>query len=157
MDWFDGNEWIAWLGLAIALAAVEVATVDLIFLMLAIGAVAGAVTAAAGAGIAVQVVVALVVATAMLGVVRPAVKKRIMPKDTELGVTAYTNRSASVLEVVTPESGRIKLGGEIWSARTSPGAPPIEPGTSVRVVSIEGATAIVVASSPPVHDSVRGE
>ena len=38
--------------------------------------------------------------------------------------------------------GRVKLGGETWSA--SPSDPePLEPGEEVRVVRIDGATAIV--------------
>jgi len=48
-----------------------------------------------------------------------------------------------VLETVTEHDGRIKLAGETWSARTQPDAAPCLPGQEVRVVSIQGATAIV--------------
>jgi membrane protein implicated in regulation of membrane protease activity len=43
MDWFGDNPWLGWLGLALILAAVEAATVDFVFLMLAGGAVAASV------------------------------------------------------------------------------------------------------------------
>ena len=49
MDWLIDNWWLAWLGLAIVLAAIEAATVDFVFLMFAGGAAAGAVAAALGA------------------------------------------------------------------------------------------------------------
>ncbi len=42
----DSASWIAWVGVALALGAIEAATVDFIFLMLAGGALGGAVAAA---------------------------------------------------------------------------------------------------------------
>ena len=44
---------------------------------------------------------------------------------------------------MTENDGRIKLGGETWTARTAPDTAACLPGQEVRVVSIEGATAIV--------------
>ena len=48
MDWLNDNAWLGWLGLAIALAAIEVATVDFVFVMLAGGALAGSLGLDAG-------------------------------------------------------------------------------------------------------------
>jgi membrane protein implicated in regulation of membrane protease activity len=39
----------------------------------------------------------------------------------------------------------VKIGGEVWSARASDGQGVIEPGARVTVLSISGATAVVVA------------
>ena len=64
-------DWALWLGLAVVLGLVEVTTLDLTFLMLSAGAVAAAGAAGIGAPFALQAVVAIVVAIAMLGVVRP--------------------------------------------------------------------------------------
>jgi membrane protein implicated in regulation of membrane protease activity len=145
MSWFSDNGWLAWLGLALVLGAVEAASVDFVFSMLAGGALAGAIAAALGASPAVQVITACVVAAALLAMVRPIAKRYFSVPEGHggIGARAQVGRSALVLETVTEHDGRVKLGGETWSARTHPGAAPCLPGQEVRVVSIQGATAIV--------------
>jgi membrane protein implicated in regulation of membrane protease activity len=49
-----------------------------------------------------------------------------------------------VLERVDAAGGRVKIGGEVWSARAYLEDQVIEPGTLVEVASIEGATALVL-------------
>jgi membrane protein implicated in regulation of membrane protease activity len=145
MSLFSDNSWLAWLGLALVLGAVEAASVDFVFSMLAGGALAGAVAAAIGAPFSVQVVTAVVVAAALLALVRPVAKRYFQVPEGHggIGAGAHVGRSALVLETVNEHDGRVKLGGETWSARTDPGAAPILPGQEVRVVSIKGAPAIV--------------
>jgi membrane protein implicated in regulation of membrane protease activity len=145
MTFLSENGWLAWLGLALVLAAVEAASVDFVFSMLAGGALAGAVAAALGATLTVQVIVACVVAGAFLAMVRPIAKRYFSVPEGHggIGTHAQVGRAALVLETVTEYDGRVKLGGETWSARTAPDAAPCLPGHEVRVVSIEGATAIV--------------
>ncbi|HEY5248359.1 MAG TPA: NfeD family protein [Dermatophilaceae bacterium] len=145
MSWFSDNGWLAWVGLALVLGAVEAASVDFVFSMLAGGAVAGAVAAALGVSFAGQVIIAVAVAAAMLAMVRPVAKRYFSVPEGHggIGTGAQVGRSALVLETVTEYDGRVKLGGETWSARTHPGVPPCLPGHEVRVVSIQGATAIV--------------
>ncbi|MDO5711763.1 MAG: NfeD family protein, partial [Micrococcales bacterium] len=53
-EWLQGNEWAAWLAVALILGVVEAATVDLVFLMLAGGALAGTIAALAGLGLVGQ-------------------------------------------------------------------------------------------------------
>ena len=145
MSWFSEHGWLAWLGLALALAAIEAASVSFVFVMLAGGALAGMVTAAVGANFTVQVIAMVVVATALLLLARPLVKRHfLVPEDRrDIGAAAQVGRTAMVLQTVTVNDGRVKLGGETWSARTAPDAAACLPGQEVRVVSIEGATAIV--------------
>jgi membrane protein implicated in regulation of membrane protease activity len=145
MSWFGDHGWLAWVGLALALGAIEVVSVAFVFLMLAGGALAGAVAAAVGFPLEVQVMVAVGVAVALLLMVRPIVKGRFMVPDgnDEIGAVAQVGRSAMVLQTVTEHDGRVKLGGETWSARTAPDTAACLPGQEVRVVSIQGATAIV--------------
>lgn len=143
MSWW-GDGWLEWLAAALVLGAIEAASVHFVFVMLAGGALAGAVAAALGAPLPVQVITAVVVASALLATVRPFAKRYFtVPDDGGIGSRAQLGRSAQVLETVTEHDGRIKLGGETWSARTPPGAALCLPGQEVRVVSIEGATAIV--------------
>jgi len=145
MSWFSDSGWLAWLGLALALMAVEAISVDFVFVMLGGGALAGAVASAAGTPFAVQVILAVVVAAALLLTVRPVVRRYFPVPEGHggIGAAAQVGRLAQVLETVTEHDGRVKLGGETWSARTQPEVEPLLPGQEVRVVSIEGATAIV--------------
>ena len=124
MSWFIDYGWLAWLGLALVLGAVEVASVDFVFSMLAGGALAAALAAALGASFPAQVIIAVVVAGALLAIVRPLAKRYFTVPDGHggIGAGAQVGRSAQVLETVTEHDGRVKLAGETWSARTRPGA-----------------------------------
>jgi membrane protein implicated in regulation of membrane protease activity len=59
------------------------------------------------------------------------------------GTAALAGARAIVLERVDENGGRIRLGGEEWSARAYVPDEVFEPGTQVEVVKIEGATALV--------------
>nr|WP_203643620.1 NfeD family protein [Streptomyces sp. SID14478] len=115
------------------------------FGMLSAGAVAGAVTAGLGGGVILQVLVFAVVSCALIVVVRPiAARHRAQQPQLATGVDALKGKQAVVVERVDGSGGRIKLGGEIWSARTLDSDAAYEPGRQVDVVDIEGATAIVM-------------
>jgi hypothetical protein len=58
MDWFEAHLWLAWLGLGITLGVLEMFSLDLILLMLAVGSFVGMATALIGLPIAVQVLAA---------------------------------------------------------------------------------------------------
>jgi membrane protein implicated in regulation of membrane protease activity len=153
VTWITEHPALAWLALALALAAFEVVSIDFVFLMFVVGALAGALAAALGAPFVAQVIVGVVVSLLLLGVVRPVVVRRIHGgAPTLTGAAALVGKPAHVIEAVTESGGRVKIGGELWSARTAPAdggrSVTIAPGEPVRVVSIEGATA-VVASVPP--------
>lgn len=151
MDWLESNSWAAWLAMALALGAVEAATVDFVFIMLAGGAAAGGAAAAFGAPFAVQVVTAVVVAAALLGLVRPEIKKHMLAGSPQvaLGTASYVGRTGEVTSEVTRDGGRVRIGGEDWSARLVADALPIAVGGRVRIVSIDGATAVVAPASAP--------
>ena len=59
------------------------------------------------------------------------------------GTAALVGARAVVLERVDGDGGRVKIGGEVWSARTLDEHSVIEPGAHVQVAEIEGATALV--------------
>jgi membrane protein implicated in regulation of membrane protease activity len=150
MDVFADNPWLAWLGIALILAAIEAATVDFVFLMLAGGALAGSVASALGVPFPMQVVIAIVVALLLLGVVRPLITRRFMVAEAShgIGAASLVGRQGRVLQTVTATDGRVKVAGETWSARTVRDGAACQPGQEVRVVSIEGATVIVIDDAP---------
>lgn len=149
MEWLSDNAWVPWLGLALFLGIVETTTLDLVFLMLAGGAVGGAIAGALGAPFIVQALVAIGTSAALLGVVRPVAKRHLrQPVSARTGVAALVGRRATVVERVDTHGGRVKLAGEIWSARSYDHS-VIEIGASVDVVEIQGATALVYEAEGP--------
>ncbi|GAB2623638.1 NfeD family protein [Streptomyces capparidis] len=116
------------------------------FAMFSGGAFGGTVVAALGGGLVLQVVTFAVVSTALLVVVNPIARRhRQQPAAVRTGVDALRGRSAVVLQRIDAAgNGRIKLAGEVWSARALDGAQVFEAGAQVDVVEIDGATAVVV-------------
>ena len=137
-------EWLWWIGGALVLGILEMLSLDLVLIMFAGGAVAGGIASALGAPIGIQILVAALTSVVLLAALRPwllrRLKKRIPLEETN--VAALVGRGAVVVSTVTLEGGRVKLNGEVWSARTSV-AEAIPPGTQVRVGRIDGATAVV--------------
>ena len=151
MDWLNDNVWLFWIGVGLVLAAIEAATVDFVFIMFAGGALAAAVAAWLGASFPVQVVVAVGVAILLLFSVRPLIKRQFLDGevDHQIGASGLVGRQARVLQSGPDSDGRIKLGGETWSARLAAGTTTtVGPGEEVRVIAIHGATAIVSPVPP---------
>jgi membrane protein implicated in regulation of membrane protease activity len=147
VDGLGDYDWAGWLGLAVLLGIVEVTTLDLTFAMLAVGALAGAVAGVATDNLVVQGLVALVVAVGMLAVVRPIALRHLRtPLAIRTGTAALIGERGLVLEPVDGHNGRVKVKGEVWSARTYDPTTSIEPGRSVEIVEIDGATVVVYES-----------
>lgn len=151
---FENYGWLAWIGVALALAAIEAATVDFVFIMLAGGALGGSAAAALGAGFPVQAITAVAVSGVLLGAVRPWAQRRFNSSlpGISMGTASYIGRSAVVVETVTEHDGRVTIGGSTWSAKTTDPA-LLEPGDEVRVVRIDGATALVTRVVDAINDS----
>jgi membrane protein implicated in regulation of membrane protease activity len=146
MGWIGDHAWEAWLIAAGVLAVLELISLDLIFVMLAGGALAGGVAVLLSAPGPLSVVIALVTAIALLSLLRPNVLKAVhRGPELRTGKDALIGRRASVLsEIAFGGSGRVKIGGEEWSALPYDEDDRIEPGTVVDVVEIKGATAYVL-------------
>ena len=136
--------WVIWVIAAGVLAVGEVATLGLVLGLIALAALLGALVAAVGGGIALQLVAAIVCSLALLLLVRPVAKRHLhMPSRLRTGAAALVGAKAVVLERVDADGGRVKIGGEVWTARAFDESQVIEPGARVEVVRIEGATALV--------------
>jgi membrane protein implicated in regulation of membrane protease activity len=137
--------WIAWAIVAVGLAVGEIFTPGLFFLgPLAVAAVVSAIVGAIGAGIAIQVIVFAGASLASLAVLRPLARAHLrMPPALRTGTAALVGARAVVVQRVDDSGGRIRLGGEEWSARAFVPDQVFEAGTSVEVAEIKGATALV--------------
>jgi membrane protein implicated in regulation of membrane protease activity len=147
MEWWDSireNAWGVWLGAAMVLGVAEMFSLDLVLLMLAVGALVGMLTALIGLGIPVQIIAAAAASVAMLALVRPSVVKKLHSgPDLKHGPAALIGEEGFAVAEVTAKGGQIKLAGEIWSARPYDDTAVIPVGARVRVFEIRGATALV--------------
>lgn len=144
MDWMQDNVWAFWLALAMVLGVAEMLSLELVLLMLAVGALGGMVTALLGAGLVAQALVAAGAAVAMLAFVRPTVVRRLHSgPDLRQGIEALVGIEGYALADVSDTGGQVKLGGEVWTARPYEEGVVIPQGARVQVLQIQGATALV--------------
>ena len=136
--------WI-WLAGAVVLSIAEVLGGEFVLLMLGAGAlVTGGVALAAPDLLWLQLVVFAVVSVLLVAVGRPALLRKFRPAaHTLTNVHALVGKPATVTSTVDASGGRVKIGGEVWSAAAIEGAQPFEVGASVTVVEVRGATALV--------------
>jgi membrane protein implicated in regulation of membrane protease activity len=143
-DWVRENAWAVWLGLSLVLGGAELFSLDLVLLMLAVGALVGMATALAGLGIPLQLLAAAAASVAMLALVRPGVVKRLHGgPDLKHGPAALIGQEGFAVAEVSARSGQVKLAGEIWTARPYDDSAVIPVGARVQVFEIRGATAYV--------------
>ncbi|MEI5675256.1 MULTISPECIES: NfeD family protein [Nocardioides] len=145
MDWLSDNHWAGWLSAAVALGVIEVFSLDLIFAMLAFGAVVGLVSSALGAAFLVSFLLALGTAGATLFLLRPPLIKRLHggPDLTMSHGRLVGSQGVAVSRITGVEVGQVRLAGELWSAAPYDDTLAIEPGEAVEVLEIRGATAYV--------------
>ena len=140
-------ESVLWIVLGIALAIAEAFTATFLIIFFSVGALAAAGAAALGAPLLLQVIVFAIVSGLSIGTLRPIILKHARPAlesgDTPIGVEAIEGSHGTVLEEVDGVHGMINLGGEMWQARSFDGTEIYLPGERVRVVRVNGATAIV--------------
>ena len=145
MDWLRDHLAETWLGVAILLGIAEMFSLDLILLMLALGAVVGMVLTIVGLPFAVAALGAAAASVACLALVRPALVKRMHSgPELSLGHGKLVGKQGVVTERITGlQAGRIRVAGEIWTAAPYDETVAIEPGETVEVLEIRGATAYV--------------
>jgi membrane protein implicated in regulation of membrane protease activity len=136
--------WAWWAIIAVALAAGEVFTLGFFLGAVALAAVVAGVVALA-APVWFQVLVFIIASLASLGLLRPIARAHLQtPAALRTGTAALVGTRAVVLERVDADAGKVKIGGEVWSARAYMEDAVYEPGARVDVLKIEGATALVM-------------
>ncbi|MGF1663358.1 MAG: NfeD family protein [Kineosporiaceae bacterium] len=156
-DFFRETQWLLWLIAALGLGLLELVSLDFVFSMLVIGALAASGAAFLGYGFTVQVFTFAIASVLALVLVRPALKRWLGRRtpDAETNADALVGRTALTLAPVTGREGQVKLAGETWSARTADAATVIPEGVDVTVVRIDGATAVVAPQ--PARDTPEKE
>jgi membrane protein implicated in regulation of membrane protease activity len=136
--------WLLWLLAGVGLAVAEMLSLDLVLIMLAGGAFAAAAGAALGAPLLLQGLIFVLVSGLALVLVRPIARRHLQSgPGLVTGIAALEGRDALVLEEIGDHTGLVKLDGEQWTARPFTEGQVIEPGSTVEVIKIQGATALV--------------
>ncbi|MFE5550149.1 NfeD family protein [Streptomyces sp. NPDC056534] len=136
--------WLVWSIAAGVLVVAEIFTLTAALGILGVAAAVTAGTAALGLPLPLQLVVFTVLSVvSLLFVRRVAVRHLIAPQAERFGVDALVGRSAHVVAEVTGLGGRVRIGGEEWTARAYDETLVIPPGATVDVMEIDGATAVV--------------
>jgi membrane protein implicated in regulation of membrane protease activity len=137
-------DWVIWVIAAAALAGGEVLSLGFFLGLLALGAVVAAIAAAVGVSVELQVALFVVTSVASLAFIRPvALRHMKTPARLKSGTAALVGARAIVLERVDADRGQVKIGGEVWTARSYDEDDVFEPGARVDVMKIDGATALV--------------
>ena len=144
-DWLGDNSWAIWLSLAFLLGIAEIMSLDLVLIMLAVGALAGAAVAVIAPSLWwLQILVASGISIMMLLLLRPTLlaKVRNMPgyrssADKMVGSTGVA------ISQIDKSGGEIKVDGQSWSARPYSSDVVIEQGTEIEVYEIDGVIAVV--------------
>lgn len=135
---------VVWLIAGFLLIAAEVLSADFVLIMLGTGALVAAGSAALGASLWLEVAAFAATSIALITVARPVIKRRLHTDRIPTNVEALVGDKAVVVSTVNAHGGRIKLRGELWSARAFDETEVLEPGQTVTVMNISGATAIVL-------------
>ena len=135
---------ILWLILMVVFLLAEAATVTMISLWFAAGALAAMIAALLGGAVWLQTFIFLLVSVVLLTALRPMVRKYVTPKLTATNVDSAIGSTGLVTAAIdnVAASGQVKLGAMVWTARSTSGE-PIPEGILVKVDRIEGVKAFV--------------
>jgi membrane protein implicated in regulation of membrane protease activity len=149
------DAWLVWLIAAIVLAIAEVMTLTFVLGMLSGGAAAAALAGALGAPVVGQVIAFGAVSALLLALVLPAARRhRHTPSAIRTGTAKLIGTRAMALsDINTADGGRVRIGGETWSARPYDEGLLIPAGEWVDVLAIDGVTAVVHPTTLPAAGS----
>jgi membrane protein implicated in regulation of membrane protease activity len=129
---------------AAVLGVAELVTFTFALGLIAVGACVAAAVAAFQLVLPFQLLAFVLASAAGLALVLPIARRHMnQPPSLKIGPAALVGRHAQVLEEVTGHAGRVRIGGEEWSARSYDETLVIPVGRTVDVMQIEGATALV--------------
>lgn len=136
-----------WLAISIIMFVAEIMTVGLVSIWFAIGALFALIAAVSGVGVAWQIIIFVVTSLICIFLIRSWAKKIVKPKETKTNVNAVIGKEGVVTEpIFKNEYGEVKVDSMKWSAKTQ-GGEPIERGTAVEVIAVEGVKLIVRAKN----------
>ena len=140
------DAWVIWLIVAVVFAVAEAINLSFYLFPFAIGAAGAAIVGLAGGEAAISWITFVVLTGVSFTVVRPIARRHIsMPTQLRTGTAALIGRTGIVTERIVNDDGlgKVRIEGEVWTARSYDEDHVIEAGTRVHVMEIKGATALV--------------
>ena len=138
------DDWVWWIIAAGVLAVGEIATLGFFLGPIAIAATLAAIVALVGGGLALQWLVFIAASLGSVLVLRPIARRHLKtPASLRTGAAALVGGPATVIQRVDRDGGQVRIGGEVWTARSYDEDDAFEPGARVEVMKIDGATALV--------------
>ena len=133
-----------WLAAFVALAALEAATVNLVSIWFAVGALAALIAAALGAPLWLQVTVFILASALSLALTRPLARRLLARRRVPTNTDRVLGQTCEVTEAIdnTAGTGAVYVDGKTWTARSRSGA-PIPAGRMVQIQTVEGVKLIV--------------
>lgn len=144
------TEWLIWLIFAVVLGVAEIFSLTAALGVLGGAALITAGFAAIGLALPIQLLVFTAVSTVGVVLIRPLARRFMhRPQLARFGVDALIGKPAAVIGEVTGMGGRIRLGGEEWTAHAYDETLVIPVGTIVDVMEIQGSIALVYPREGP--------
>jgi membrane protein implicated in regulation of membrane protease activity len=135
---------LLWLIIGVILVLAEMLSGAFVLVMLGGAALVAALVATIGAGGIVSGIVFAAVAAGGIVLARPAIVRHMhLGEHIKTNVDALVGGKAVVVATVDAQAGQVKINGEVWSARSYDETEVLEPGRSVTIMNISGATAVV--------------
>lgn len=151
MDWIREHLWETWLAVGMLLLVAELFSLELVLLMLALGAFTGMAADLVGLPLVAQGLLAVAASLGALFLARPSMVRRLKSgpelahgHQKLLGSTGLVRR-----EISSRAPGLVALGGDDWTAVPYDDTVTIPVGAVVEVFEIRGATAVVHLVSGP--------
>ena len=143
----NGMVW-TWLGVMAVSAFVEAATLTLVSIWFAAGALVATFAAYAGASLTVQLILFVGVSIAACVAVRPLARRFVAPNVVPTNADRLLGQDAKVTEEInnTISSGAVYVDGKMWTARSASGE-VIPKDEMVEVVWMEGVKLYVRAKA----------
>jgi membrane protein implicated in regulation of membrane protease activity len=131
-------DWAIWFIVGAALLAGELLVTAAVLGPVGLAAFGAGIAAAVGASGELQIVVFTIMTLLALAVARPIAKRHLLapPPPLRTNAPALLGEPALVLERVDRDSGQVKVGGDVWSARSTSEHDVFEPGDRVVVRSV---------------------
>ncbi|ALE73675.1 MULTISPECIES: NfeD family protein [unclassified Pseudonocardia] len=136
---------LIWLLVGVVLVGAEFVSGELFLVMLGGGALAAAGGAALGLGLLPSAGLFAIVSVLLLLAVRPVAKRKLQERmgSLERHQDRFVGSAAEVVQRVDGEGGQVRIGKEVWSARSMDGREVLEAGTTVTVLQVTGAAVLV--------------
>jgi membrane protein implicated in regulation of membrane protease activity len=131
-------DWAIWFVVGAALLAGELLVTAAVLGLIGLAALGTGVVAAAGASSEAQILTFIVLTLLTLVFARPVAKRHLLaqPPEFRTNAPALVGEEALVVQQVERDSGQVKVGGDVWSARPVHPQDVFEPGERVRVESV---------------------